>query len=220
MQEKTEKKKSVILRKNPFIYNTRKPQGFFGNLTLNRMNRHHRPLVDWALNAYTFNGDEIALDVGCGGGRTIAKLLRLSNNRIYGVDYSDLCIRKSAFHNKRAVKRGKLFLSRASVTDLPFSDGLFDLATAVETVYFWDDIDASFQQVRRVLKNGGTFLLANECVQNDGHTLNFDQVTANVDISIYSVKELRTLLQNNGFSIKKCDYDKSRGWLRIIAVKN
>ena len=43
---------------------------------------------------------------------------------------------------------------------MPFEDGLFDFATAFETVYFWPGIEHCFSEVYRILKPGGKLLLS------------------------------------------------------------
>ena len=45
-----------------------------------------------------------------------------------------------------------------SAAALPFEEGVFDLVTAFETVYFWPDIEECFRGVRRTLKAGGRFV--------------------------------------------------------------
>ena len=48
------------------------------------------------------------------------------------------------------------------MTKLPFEDDTFDLATAVETVYFWPDLQAGLKEIKRVLKPGGQLAIFNE----------------------------------------------------------
>jgi len=48
------------------------------------------------------------------------------------------------------------------VSALPFPDRTFDVVTAVETRYYWPDLQANVQEILRVLKPGGTFALIAE----------------------------------------------------------
>lgn len=53
------------------------------------MNRRHSRLTDWGLSHLTIGEDDAILDVGCGGGRTVAKLAGLApRGTVYGIDYA------------------------------------------------------------------------------------------------------------------------------------
>ncbi|MCH3908685.1 MAG: class I SAM-dependent methyltransferase [Sphaerochaeta sp.] len=52
------------------------PQGWRGRLMLGMMNRGHAPLSRWGLSLLSPDKDAHVLDVGCGGGANIARLLR------------------------------------------------------------------------------------------------------------------------------------------------
>jgi SAM-dependent methyltransferase len=56
-----------------------------------------------------------------------------------------------------ARKRGIKVLAGVA-EDLPFGDGVFDLALMVMTVCFLDDIHKAFKEANRVLTNGGFFI--------------------------------------------------------------
>lgn len=51
---------------------------------------------------------------------------------------------------------------QGSVEHMNFTDASFDVVTAFETVYFWPGLPKCFQEVYRVLKPGGIFLICNE----------------------------------------------------------
>ena len=57
---------------------------------------------------------------------------------------------------------------QGSVEHMNFTDASFDVVTAFETVYFWPGLPKCFQEVYRVLKPGGIFLICNEkmCIRD------------------------------------------------------
>lgn len=57
------------------------------------------------------------------------------------------------------LKDGRVEIQKASVSQLPFSDNKFDLVTAVETQYYWPDLDKDMEEILRVLKPGGTLIV-------------------------------------------------------------
>src|SRR5205807_2550456 len=72
------------------IAQCRKPSGLFGRFILWDMNRHHSKLTDWGLSHVSIKPNGRILDVGCGGGRTTAKLAEIASaGKVYGIDYSE-----------------------------------------------------------------------------------------------------------------------------------
>ena len=58
----------------------RKPSGWLGRWVLRNMNKRHSGVTDWGLSHVSIPRDAAILDVGCGGGRTIAKLAAASGS--------------------------------------------------------------------------------------------------------------------------------------------
>lgn len=58
---------------NQILQDTRKPQGFWGEVMLFGMNNGHKRLSDWAMPHLPLSEDAYVLDVGCGGGREFCR---------------------------------------------------------------------------------------------------------------------------------------------------
>ena len=140
-----------------------RPEGKDGKRLLERMNGgRHEDLALWGLSQVDVAPNAQALDIGCGGGANIARLLeRAPYGRVFGLDYSPLSVQTSREFNETALAEGRCSVFEGDSSTLPFDDGSFDLVTAFETVYYWD-IEKSFAEVARVLKPGGAFLICNE----------------------------------------------------------
>ena len=54
------------------------PQGRMGRAMLKFMNLCHAPLTNWGLNLVDIQDGWTMLDIGCGGGATLQRLLRPS----------------------------------------------------------------------------------------------------------------------------------------------
>ena len=134
--------------------NTRKPEGFFGRMMVNGMNGGgHARLAEWGLSFLDIDADAIILDVGCGGGANIARLLkRCPQGKVTGIDYSPVYVAKSRKVNAAAISSGRCKVVEGSASALPFGEDCFDLVTAFETVYFWPDIEECFRGVCKILK--------------------------------------------------------------------
>ena len=199
--------------------NTRKPEGFFGRMMVNGMNGGgHAKLAEWGLSEVSIAESAHILDVGCGGGANIARLLsRAPKGRLTGIDYSPVSVKKSREVNAKAIAAGRCQVVEGSAAELPFEEGSFDLVTAFETVYFWPEIEKCFAGVRRTLKEGGRFVIVNE---DDGLSGNNDKWEKLIDgMHTYTPDELRTHLTAAGFRDITVRRDEQRHWLSVTAEK-
>ncbi len=139
------------------------PEGAGGRMVLERMNEHHVPLWDEMLMRLPPVMDGAVLDVGCGGGGLLARLAeRYPYAMLTGVDVSEDALGYTRAVNSGLAEEGRLELLMASVDDLPFGDGSFDLVTASETYFFWPDLGAGLGEISRVLSPGGVLAVASE----------------------------------------------------------
>jgi ubiquinone/menaquinone biosynthesis C-methylase UbiE len=144
------------------LYQSRKPSRGVGRIFLKLMNRHHSAMTDWGLQNVRVEPRFHILDVGCGGGLTLEKLVALApEGQIHGVDYAKGSLAESRSRNAQAIAAGRVQLTHASVEQMPYPDGHFDLVTAVETHYYWH-LGRGLGEIRRVLRPGGMLLLIAE----------------------------------------------------------
>ena len=180
-----------------FFDNMRKPQGKLGNIQLKSMNKEHTPVSLWGLKHLDIKEDDIILDVGCGGGINLKRMAQKAK-KVYGIDYSIESVKLSREVNEDNIKKGKVEVLEGNVQSLPFDDNTFDIVTAFETVYFWQDIKNSFGEVKRVLKPGGIFLIGMESNGSDNFIMRF--WSRFIDMKVYSDSEIKEFLDYNDFS--------------------
>ena len=199
--------------------NTRKPEGFFGKLMVNGMNGGgHAAMANWALSSLQIKDDSQILDIGCGGGANIARLLqRDSKGMVHGVDYSPVSVAKSSKVNAKAVAEGRCKIVEASVTRLPFKEASFDIITAFETIYFWPDIEHCFDEVIKVLKPGGMFVIVNESDGSGSMDAKWESLIQGMHT--YRPEEIRLHLSNAGFHDINIMRNSEKHWLMVTAVK-
>src|SRR5262249_6093416 len=141
----------------------RKPDRWIGRPFLWIMNRTHSRLTDWGLQNVSIEKDFTILDIGCGGGRTVQKLAAIANSGfVSGVDYASGSVAVSCAKNARLIGEGRVEIRQGAVSELPFPERKFDLATAVETQYYWPDLEKDMREIRRVLKPGGRLAIIAE----------------------------------------------------------
>ena len=159
------------------------------------MNLCHAPLTNWGLKLVKIQDGWTMLDIGCGGGATLQRLLKRSKDaQVYGIDISEESVNKARNVNKRLLG-SQVFVEQGSADSLPWEDRMFDVVTAVETVYFWPDLPKCFQEVKRVLKPGGQFAIMLEVIEGDSVWTNVVE-----GMTVYSPEQLKEMLEQAGFS--------------------
>ena len=200
-----------------FFENTRKPTGFGGKVMVAMMNVGHSAVARWGLQFLELTPDAKVLDCGCGGGANMKRLLKkCPNGAVTGIDYSSVSVEKSKKLNAKTIAEGHCRVLEASVAMLPFENEEFDVVTAFETVYFWPDLPQCFQEVYRVLKPGGTFLICNE---SNGDTDKDEKWTEIIGgMTIYRDVELKAVMQEAGFMNIQI-HKNPKDWLCVIGQK-
>jgi ubiquinone/menaquinone biosynthesis C-methylase UbiE len=208
--------------KNVPVTQCQKPRGWLGRFTLWRMNISHSRLTDWGLAHISIAPHCAILDVGCGGGRTVKKLAAIATQgKVYGIDYSEESVAATKAVNARSIEQGRVEVRLGSVSQLPFSDGEFDLVTAVETHFWWPDLPSDTREVFRVLKPGGTLILIAE-IYKGADTMAArlaEKYASRVGMSLQSVDEHRQLLASTGFSEIQVIEERQKGWICAFGKK-
>jgi SAM-dependent methyltransferase len=204
------------------INQCRKPTGWLGWFVLWSMNSSHSKLTDWGLGHVSVGKGDAILDVGCGGGRTVSKLAAIApEGKVYGVDYSEESVAASKRTNARGIDAGRVEIRQGSVSQLPFSDGVFDLVTGVETHFFWPDLPGDVGEVFRVLKPGGTLVLIAEVYGGSKTKAGqlAEKYSAQTGMKLLSVEEHRELLEEAGYSDVRVIEERGKGWICAVGRK-
>ena len=184
-----------------------------GRAMLKFMNLCHAPLTNWGLKLVDIQDGWTMLDIGCGGGFTIRRLLKRSQDaKVYGIDISEESVAKAKKVNAEVLDK-QVFVTLGSAEKLPYEDEKFDLVTAVETVYFWPHLPDCLKEVRRVLKQGGKFAILVEVVDSDSKWTNVVE-----GMTAYSPEDLKKLLDEAGFTQTEI-HRKKPTYATIIGVK-
>jgi len=192
----------------------RKPSGWLGRRVVRTMNLSHAAMTDWGLQQVTVPKNAAILDVGCGGGGTVRKLLTLApEGKVVGLDYSSASVAVSRDTNAQEIKAGRVQIEQGSVAALPFPDLSYDIVTAVETHYYWPDLPGNMQEVLRVLKPGGTFVLIAETYRGGPFRLLYGLVMPLLRAAFLSDAEHRDLLTQAGFIEVETKHLSGKNWI-------
>jgi len=150
------------------------------------------------------------LDVGCGDGRSFDDLL-YAGGELYGVDISPEML-------KLAKKRhSNVQLYETDAINLPFEDDSFDVVTAFFFIVHIKDLESVFDEIYRVLKPGGSFILTN-INQRKAPKLKLKDGKEIVINSYYHMpKKVIEALENSFFSIHDEEYVKDNDvWINQV----
>ncbi len=204
------------------INQCRKPTGWLGRFVLRSMNASHSKVTDWGLGHVLVGKGDTVLDVGCGGGRTVSKLAAIATQgKVYGVDYSAESVAASKRTNGREIDAGRVEIRQGSVSQLPFSDNMFDLVTGVETHFWWPDLRGDMREVFRVLKPGGTLVLIAEVYGRSRAKTGqlAEKYASRTGMKLLSVEEHRELLEGAGCSEVRVIEERGKGWICAVGRK-
>ncbi|MDR2743322.1 MAG: class I SAM-dependent methyltransferase [Treponema sp.] len=186
---------------NAFFQNARKPRGAAGRLFIAMMNWGHTPVSKWGLKKLAIKPGDHILDIGCGGGKNVARMLKLAGEgKVFGLDYSEVCVEKTSRMNRRAIDEGRAEIRLGSVSENPWPGNSFDVVTAFETVYFWPDFANDLREVWRVLKPGGVFFICNEMNVPEQGEAPYQFWVKTLDLKTYTQADFQKHLAEAGFT--------------------
>lgn len=195
----------------------RKPKWWLGRLLVWNMNVQHSRLTDWGLTHVPIEKHFTILDIGCGGGRTVAKLAAATaDGKVHGVDYSAASVAAARNANARGIGAGRVEIQQASVSHLPFPDGMFDVVTAVETHYYWPNLDADLREILRVLKPGGRLAIIAEAYKGRRFDILYRPVMMLLRATYLSMNEHRELFVKAGYSEVAVFEERGKGWICAV----
>ena len=200
-----------------FVQQCRKPTWLPGRLFLRSMNLSHAGLTKWGLTHASIQPRDTILDVGCGGGRTIDTMAKAAcHGRVFGVDYSATSVDVARRVNAAAIEAGRVGVEQASVSALPFPAATFDLVTAVETHYYWPDLQNDLREIRRVLKPGGRVVLIAEAYRGRRADWLYRPAMRLLRAEYLTVDEHRAALEDAGYANVEVHTEPSNGWLCAV----
>lgn len=205
------------------LANAGNPEGAYGATLLRVMNSgEHERLASWALGVlgralpdgpHAGAAGPRMLDLGCGGGANLVRLRGRFGGHASGIDHSPVSVETSRATCEGSVPAGTWDVRLGDVAALPFADASFDLVSAFETVYFWDDAPAAFAQVARVLAPGGAVLVCDEA----GGTPEVPDWARPDFVRLYHAADLSALLEGAGLAVARVE-STPEGWLCVVAT--
>jgi SAM-dependent methyltransferase len=171
------------------------PSGWLGEIVARVMAFDTAHANRVAVERLAIQPGEVALEIGCGHGRTLARIAQAPCGFLAGIDPSEVMVRLARRRLLRWIEAGRAEVSLAASSAIPYPDARFDATFAVHVLYFWKDPIADLREIRRVLRPGGRALL--------GYRPRDAEALAALPATVYSLRsvdETEGLLAKAGFA--------------------
>jgi len=138
--------------------NLANPQGEKGIEIGEMMNATNIGMTLESIKTLLIEDDETILEIGHGNPAHVKSILNKAQNVKYtGIDISETMYEEAKRLNEEFKNQADFILYEGE--KLPFEDRTFDKIFTVNTVYFWAQPIEYLNEVYRVLKDNGTFVL-------------------------------------------------------------
>jgi len=175
------------------------PQGIAGRLLTRFMNILNQKQYRAVLDNINLEPDDVVLDIGFGNGYLINKLLKKDIQiKICGIDISNDMVNNVSKKYKRFIDDGYLNLHLENIAKTSFENETYNKIYTVNTMYFWNELEKCFSEIKRILKPDGIFL-------NAVYTREFlDKIVyTKYGYNKYSIDDVIKITENNGMTIVK-----------------
>ncbi|WP_160690370.1 class I SAM-dependent methyltransferase [Clostridium sp. C2-6-12] len=152
------------------------------------------------------NSEGKLLDVGCGTGNILCKLVN-GKRELFGIDLSENMVKEC---KKRMEDNAEIKVADAE--HMPYKDNFFDVLICNASFHHYPHPEEVLKEMKRVLKSGGRLLIG------EGYALQPFRALLNLsfrfsnsgDFKSYGKNEFIRMLENNGFSLAKVKKTSSR----------
>ena len=167
-----------------------------------RWNRYNAQVCRVAVDMLQLSGAERLLDVGCGTGELIARLLdRFPALHVVGLDAVPDMLAQA---RKKLLGRPGVVLREGSATALPFDSATFDVVVSASVLHHVSGADRALAEWTRVLRADGQLVLVDWC-RDFWQNRVWHPWLRLVDrsyVRMYRVQEATTLLSRAGATVE------------------
>ncbi len=175
----------------------RQPHGAAGIQTGEWMNRGNVQINMDTLKIVAATAGDSILEIGMGNGFFVKEILQKDSSIKYtGADFSEVMVEEAKKINAKWINNGQAIFVFADVAALPFDDASFNKLFTINTIYFWKNPVKILNEIKRVLKPRGKFML---CLRPRRLMANYP--FTEYGFRMFDKEEVENLLLQHGFSI-------------------
>jgi len=173
------------------------PDGIGGIISTKIMNVINQKQYKAVLDNINLENKNVILDIGFGNGYLIKKLLQKSNSiKIYGIEISQDMLNSVSGKYDNFIKNAQLKLFLENINKTSFENETFDKIYTINTIYFWNELEKCYSEIKRILKPNGLFF-------NVIYTKEYLEkiIFSKYGFNKYTVEDIIKITENNGMKI-------------------
>lgn len=182
----------------------RKPSGEWAEQISEFMSRGNALLIQRSIDAMCFEEGCCVLEVGMGNGMHVQDIMSKNKNGSYtGYDYSEDMVSIATGVNQELAKHRDVTFVSGNASAMPFKDNSFHQILTVNTIYFWDDVVAITNELKRVLKKQGQLVVGMRPEE-----LMKTYPMTKWGFTLYTAEGAKSLLEEHGFNVTSVKEEK------------
>lgn len=168
------------------------PDGEMGKDVAKMMNETNISMTKESIKALQLSDNESVLELGHGNAGHLSYLLDFAENIHYtGLEISETMKSEAEKINEKVLSQANFLLYDGK--NIPFEDESFDKIMTVNTIYFWQNPLEFLNEIYRVLKDHGSFVLT-FAKKDFMKTLPFTS-----DFKLYNYEDIELLISQTNF---------------------
>ena len=176
------------------------------------MEKEHGKNVIKFLKTVSFDKPFLFLDVGCGNGWVVRRIVEENNcKKAVGIDKSKNMI----FQANAKKKTNKEKYIHKNIESLKYQSK-FDFIFSMESLYYVDSIEIALAKIYKLLKPGGKFFCGTDFYANNKDTVKWADMM-NIQMHLHSKQEWKKFFKDAGFKTKTKqvkDFENKKKWKR------
>jgi ubiquinone/menaquinone biosynthesis C-methylase UbiE len=210
-------KEGRIVKHKPEEYKKRS-KNYFDEMSSdysNELGKYTEPMHHVLITELEGRNFETLLDVGCGNGIFLSMVLNKFNVEVSGIDISARMIEES-----KELMDDRADLEVGDSENLPWNNRSFDIVTCIASFHHYPNPELVLREMKRVLIPGGVLIIADPFTPNNllRFFLNLSiKFSKSGDVKIYSLEEMRKLLEKCGFTLIKWETE-GNGWKKYFVT--
>jgi arsenite methyltransferase len=193
------------------------PTGLFARLAGSLWNRRNAVLNDHIFELLELQPTDRVLDIGFGGGYLLDRMAAVvTHGSLEGVDVSTAMVRQAEKRYRKKVNAEKLSFTCASVESLPYPDRHFTKICSVNSIFYWQNFEKAFREIKRVADHAGKVAICLTCkksIEGKGFSKNLHLLENNEVVQLFSSNGFENI-QTHAYS------DKYRLFVCILGESN
>jgi SAM-dependent methyltransferase len=161
----------------------------------------HEAVFDQILDLAGALDGERCLEIGCGGGRLLERVLAAGAKSAAGLDHSADMLTLSRERNQQAHSSGAVELKLADAGQIPWPESTFSVALSANAFFFIERPELALAELHRVLTPGGRLIIATVPGPLPARSLrNWWIYVWGSRMHVHDDATMRSLLERAGFS--------------------